>query len=173
MSVFLTTSNSVVRRCFSPTGTQGEPASVRHFLPHQDHPGKIFDLELPLADVVEGYCAVNEPRHQGVAPGVRLAASMVQRSIPSERACVNKLVDGLVLSDRNWSQITSLLQTTHGEKHRTLSIARRDGEGKKWAMSSRHAEFRNEAQAALIVRNLTICRLPGAPGMEWKHDCRP
>jgi threonine dehydrogenase-like Zn-dependent dehydrogenase len=41
---------------------------VRHFLPHlinlvlerKINPGKVFDLELPLADVAKGYQAMDE-----------------------------------------------------------------------------------------------------------------
>ncbi len=55
---------------FSQRGLLGGPAPVRHFLPHlmelvQDrkiNPGKVFDLELPLADVAEGYRAMDERR---------------------------------------------------------------------------------------------------------------
>jgi threonine dehydrogenase-like Zn-dependent dehydrogenase len=56
--------------CFSQRGLLGGPAPVRRFLPHlmklvQDrkiNPGKVFDLELPLADVAEGYRAMDERR---------------------------------------------------------------------------------------------------------------
>jgi threonine dehydrogenase-like Zn-dependent dehydrogenase len=55
---------------FSQTGMQGGPAPVRRFLPHlidlvlsrTIDPGKVFDLELPLADVAEGYRAMDERR---------------------------------------------------------------------------------------------------------------
>ena len=55
---------------FSQRGLLGGPAPVRRFLPHlmelvQDRkidPGKVFDLELPLADVAEGYRAMDERR---------------------------------------------------------------------------------------------------------------
>ena len=55
---------------FSQRGLLGGPAPVRRFLPHlmklvQDrkiNPGKVFDLELPLADVAEGYRAMDERR---------------------------------------------------------------------------------------------------------------
>jgi threonine dehydrogenase-like Zn-dependent dehydrogenase len=48
----------------------GGPAPVRRFLPHlidlvlsrQINPGKVFDLQLPLADVAEGYKAMDERR---------------------------------------------------------------------------------------------------------------
>lgn len=48
----------------------GGPAPVRRFLPHlmelilerQINPGKVFDLTLPLADVAEGYRAMDERR---------------------------------------------------------------------------------------------------------------
>jgi threonine dehydrogenase-like Zn-dependent dehydrogenase len=48
----------------------GGPAPVRRFLPdlidriwnRQIDPGKVFDLELPLADVAEGYKAMDERR---------------------------------------------------------------------------------------------------------------
>ncbi len=48
----------------------GGPAPVRRFLPHlmdlvlrrTINPGKVFDLELPLADVAEGYRAMDERR---------------------------------------------------------------------------------------------------------------
>jgi threonine dehydrogenase-like Zn-dependent dehydrogenase len=48
----------------------GGPAPVRRFLPHlmdlllrrEINPGKVFDLELPLADVAEGYRAMDERR---------------------------------------------------------------------------------------------------------------
>ena len=55
---------------FSQRGLLGGPAPLRRFLPHlmelvQDrkiNPGKDFDLELPLADVAEGYRAMDERR---------------------------------------------------------------------------------------------------------------
>ena len=55
---------------FSQTGMMGGPAPVRRFLPHlmdlvlrrQINPGKVFDLTLPLADVAEGYRAMDERR---------------------------------------------------------------------------------------------------------------
>ena len=48
----------------------GGPAPVRRFLPHlmdlvlsrKINPGKVFDLELPIADVAEGYRAMDERR---------------------------------------------------------------------------------------------------------------
>ena len=48
----------------------GGPAPVRRFLPHlmdlvldrKINPGKVFDLELPLSDVSEGYRAMDERR---------------------------------------------------------------------------------------------------------------
>jgi threonine dehydrogenase-like Zn-dependent dehydrogenase len=48
----------------------GGPAPVRRFLPHlldlvlsrTINPGKVFDLQLPLADVAEGYRAMDERR---------------------------------------------------------------------------------------------------------------
>lgn len=48
----------------------GGPAPVRRFLPrltdlilgHKINPGKVFDLEIPLADVAEGYKAMDERR---------------------------------------------------------------------------------------------------------------
>jgi threonine dehydrogenase-like Zn-dependent dehydrogenase len=55
---------------FSQTGMLGGPAPVRRFLPHlmdlvltrKIDPGKVFDLQLPLADVAEGYRAMDERR---------------------------------------------------------------------------------------------------------------
>lgn len=55
---------------FSQTGMLGGPAPVRRFLPQlidlvlrrKINPGKVFDLELPLADVAEGYAAMDERR---------------------------------------------------------------------------------------------------------------
>jgi threonine dehydrogenase-like Zn-dependent dehydrogenase len=55
---------------FSQKGLLGGPAPVRRFLPHlmelviehEINPGKVFDLELPLADVAEGYQAMDERR---------------------------------------------------------------------------------------------------------------
>ena len=52
----------------SQRGLLGGPAPVRHFLPHlinlvlerKINPGKVFDLELPLADVAKGYQAMDE-----------------------------------------------------------------------------------------------------------------
>jgi threonine dehydrogenase-like Zn-dependent dehydrogenase len=54
----------------SQRGLMGGPAPVRRFLPHlmdlvlerKINPGKVFDLELPLADVAEGYRAMDERR---------------------------------------------------------------------------------------------------------------
>ena len=53
---------------FSQRGLMGGPAPVRRFLPHlmdlvaerRINPGKVFDLTLPLADVAEGYRAMDE-----------------------------------------------------------------------------------------------------------------
>ena len=55
---------------FAQKGMLGGPAPVRRFLPHvmdlvlkrKINPGKVFDLELPLADVAEGYKAMDERR---------------------------------------------------------------------------------------------------------------
>jgi threonine dehydrogenase-like Zn-dependent dehydrogenase len=66
---------------FSQTGMQGGPAPVRRFLPHlidlvltrRIDPGKIFDLELPLADVAEGYRAMDERLRVITSPGRKRA----------------------------------------------------------------------------------------------------
>lgn len=55
---------------FSQKNLLGGPAPVRRFLPHlinlvltrEINPGKVFDLELPLSDVAEGYKAMDERR---------------------------------------------------------------------------------------------------------------
>jgi threonine dehydrogenase-like Zn-dependent dehydrogenase len=55
---------------FAQVGMLGGPAPVRRFLPHlmdlvltrKINPGKVFDLTLPLADVAEGYKAMDERR---------------------------------------------------------------------------------------------------------------
>lgn len=55
---------------FSNVGLRGGPAPVRHFLPdliervqtHRINPGKVFDLELPLAQVADAYRAMDERR---------------------------------------------------------------------------------------------------------------
>jgi len=55
---------------FTQVGMLGGPAPVRRFLPHlielvlqrKIRPGKVFDLELPLSDVAEGYKAMDERR---------------------------------------------------------------------------------------------------------------
>ena len=55
---------------YSQRGLMGGPAPVRRFLPHlmdlvaerRINPGKVFDLTLPLADVAEGYRAMDERR---------------------------------------------------------------------------------------------------------------
>jgi threonine dehydrogenase-like Zn-dependent dehydrogenase len=55
---------------FTQVGMLGGPAPVRRFLPHlmdlvrtrNINPGKVFDLTLPLADVAEGYKAMDERR---------------------------------------------------------------------------------------------------------------
>lgn len=55
---------------FAQKGLMGGPAPVRRFLPdlidrvlkREIQPGKVFDLELPLADVAEGYRAMDERR---------------------------------------------------------------------------------------------------------------
>lgn len=62
---------------FSQKGSfMGGPPPVRGFLPHpmdlvldrKINPGKVFDLELPLSDVAEGYRAMKRaPRHQSPA----------------------------------------------------------------------------------------------------------
>ena len=58
------------RLFFAQSSLLGGPAPVRRFLPHlmdlvltrQINPGKVFDLELPIADVAEGYKAMDERR---------------------------------------------------------------------------------------------------------------
>ncbi|WP_030464633.1 zinc-dependent alcohol dehydrogenase family protein [Kitasatospora sp. NRRL B-11411] len=55
---------------FSHVGLRGGPAPVRRYLPDLNErvlsgridPGKVFDLALPLADVAEGYRAMDERR---------------------------------------------------------------------------------------------------------------
>lgn len=55
---------------FAQRGLMGGPAPVRRFLPdlmdrvmsRKINPGKVFDLEIPLADVAEGYRAMDERR---------------------------------------------------------------------------------------------------------------
>lgn len=55
---------------FSQSGMLGGPAPVRRFLPdlidmvleRKIDPGKVFDLELPIAEVAEGYRAMDERR---------------------------------------------------------------------------------------------------------------
>lgn len=55
---------------FQQKSLMGGPAPVRRYLPHlidlilerRINPGKVFDLELPLADVAEGYRAMDERR---------------------------------------------------------------------------------------------------------------
>lgn len=55
---------------FAQVGMLGGPAPVRRFLPdlidlvltRKINPGKVFDLEVPLADVAEGYRAMDERR---------------------------------------------------------------------------------------------------------------
>jgi len=55
---------------FQQKSLLGGPAPVRRFLPHlmdlvlgrKINPGKVFDLELPLSDVAEGYRAMDERR---------------------------------------------------------------------------------------------------------------
>jgi threonine dehydrogenase-like Zn-dependent dehydrogenase len=55
---------------YAQRGLMGGPAPVRRFLPHlmelvaerKINPGKVFDLTLPLADVAEGYRAMDERR---------------------------------------------------------------------------------------------------------------
>lgn len=58
------------RLFFAQSSLLGGPAPVRRFLPHlmqlvltrQINPGRVFDLELPIADVAEGYKAMDERR---------------------------------------------------------------------------------------------------------------
>ena len=55
---------------FSQTGMQGGPAPVRRFLPHlldlvltrKINPGKVFDQQIPIADVAQGYRDMDERR---------------------------------------------------------------------------------------------------------------
>lgn len=55
---------------FAQKGMLGGPAPVRRFLPHlmklvldrRINPGKVFDLQIPIADVAEGYKAMDERR---------------------------------------------------------------------------------------------------------------
>jgi threonine dehydrogenase-like Zn-dependent dehydrogenase len=55
---------------FTQVGMLGGPAPVRRFLPHlmdlvltrKINPGKVFDLQIPIADVAEGYRAMDERR---------------------------------------------------------------------------------------------------------------
>ena len=71
MSACRTASSSMARGCTSPRrACSCGPAQVRRFLPHlmdlvlkrKIEPGKVFDLTLPLADVAEGYRAMDERR---------------------------------------------------------------------------------------------------------------
>ncbi len=58
------------RLFFSQTGMMGGPAPVRKYLPHlmdlvltrNINPGKVFDLQIPISDVAEGYRAMDERR---------------------------------------------------------------------------------------------------------------
>ena len=53
---------------FAQKNLLGGPAPVRRFLPHlidlilsrKINPGRVFDLEVPLADVAQGYKAMDE-----------------------------------------------------------------------------------------------------------------
>jgi threonine dehydrogenase-like Zn-dependent dehydrogenase len=55
---------------FGQKGLMGGPAPVRRFLPHlmdlvlsrKINPGKVFDLQVPIADVAEGYRAMDVRR---------------------------------------------------------------------------------------------------------------
>lgn len=55
---------------FEHVHLHGGPAPVRQYLPHlidltldgKIHPGQVFDLTLPLAQVAEGYRAMDERR---------------------------------------------------------------------------------------------------------------
>lgn len=55
---------------FQQKSLMGGPAPVRRYLPQlidlvmnrQINPGKVFDLEVPLVDVAEGYRAMDERR---------------------------------------------------------------------------------------------------------------
>jgi threonine dehydrogenase-like Zn-dependent dehydrogenase len=55
---------------FTQVGMLGGPAPVRRFLPHlmdlvltrKINPGKVFDLQIPISDVAEGYKAMDERR---------------------------------------------------------------------------------------------------------------
>jgi threonine dehydrogenase-like Zn-dependent dehydrogenase len=55
---------------YSIVRLQGGPAPVRRFLPElvdliwtgRIEPGKVFDLELPLSEIAEGYAAMDERR---------------------------------------------------------------------------------------------------------------
>lgn len=70
MSASRTASSSGQKLFFSQTGMLGGPAPVRRFLPHlmelvlgrKIQPGKVFDLHIPIADVAEGYRAMDERR---------------------------------------------------------------------------------------------------------------
>ena len=72
---------------FSQKGLLGGPAPVRRFLPHlmdlvldrKFNPGKVFDLELPLSDVAEGYRAMDERRAIKVLLRVRYPAHLQAR----------------------------------------------------------------------------------------------
>jgi threonine dehydrogenase-like Zn-dependent dehydrogenase len=65
-----TASSSWAAQFFSQTGMLSGPPAVRRFLPHlmdlvlerKINPGKGLDLELPLAEVDEGYGAMDERR---------------------------------------------------------------------------------------------------------------
>lgn len=69
MSVYRTASSSTDKQLFfDQKGLMGGPAPVRRFLPGLMHlvlerkinPGKVFDLELPLADAAAGYRAMDQ-----------------------------------------------------------------------------------------------------------------
>lgn len=68
---------------FAQVGLLGGPAPVRRFLPdlidlvmtRKINPGKVFDLEVPLGDVAEGYRAMGERRPGTLARSGRCPSS--------------------------------------------------------------------------------------------------
>ena len=80
---------------FSQKNLLGGPAPVRRFLPHlmdlvltgKINPGKVFDLQLPIADVAEGYRAMDERR---------AIKALLQRLVTIRAATLCRRSDGAV-----------------------------------------------------------------------------
>ena len=100
---------------FSQNNLLGGPAPVRRFLPHlidlvltrKINPGKVFDLELPIADVAEGYRAMDERQDQtlfGSEPHARLGLPSDLQHVPQNEPA--RKIQSWDISEESWRSLS-------------------------------------------------------------------